>query len=101
MTLFKDTRRQSCRQGPCPVGGCVAGATGSQTAVPQMPTTRERTLDDVMIDTRTQVGQSVWVAEEHGSGDRCEDSELLALFGAIAGRDRAESARRLESSVQL
>jgi hypothetical protein len=43
----------------------------------------------------------VRVATQHGSSDGSDDTALLALFGSIASRDRAEIARRLDSSPHL
>jgi len=51
--------------------------------------------------SRAQLGQSVRVATRHGSSDVSDDAALLALFGAIASRDRAEIARGLDSSLRL
>ena len=51
--------------------------------------------------SRAQVGQSVRVATQLGSSDGSEDGALLALFGAIALRERTEIARRLDSSPRL
>jgi len=41
------------------------------------------------------------VATQHGSSDGSDDDALLALFGAIASRDRTEIARQLDSSLRL
>jgi hypothetical protein len=41
------------------------------------------------------------VARQHGSSDGSADGALLALFAAIAARDRGEIARRLDSSPRL
>jgi hypothetical protein len=41
------------------------------------------------------------VARQHGSSDGSDDGALLALFGAIASKDRTEIARRLDSSRDL
>jgi len=43
----------------------------------------------------------VRVATQHGSSAGSDDGALLALFGAIASRDRTEIARRLDSSLRL
>jgi ankyrin repeat protein len=43
----------------------------------------------------------VLVATQPGSSDGSNDGALLALFGAIASRDRTEIARRLDSSPRL
>ncbi len=41
------------------------------------------------------------VGTQNGSSDGSDDGALLALFGAIASRDRTEIARRLDSSLGL
>jgi hypothetical protein len=41
------------------------------------------------------------VAKQGGQGDGSDDAALLALFGAIASRDRLEISRRLDSSPGL
>ena len=41
------------------------------------------------------------MATQDGSNDGSDDRALLALFGAIASRDRTEIARRLDSSLRL
>jgi Ankyrin repeats (many copies) len=46
-------------------------------------------------------GHSVRVASKHGAGDGSGDDALLALFAAIASRDRSEIARQLDSSPGL
>src|SRR6266571_8015886 len=51
--------------------------------------------------SQAQLGQSVRVATQHGSSAGSDDGALLALFGAIASRDRREIARRLDSSLRL
>jgi hypothetical protein len=43
----------------------------------------------------------VRVTTQHGSSAGSDDGALLALFGAIASRDRTEIARRLDSSLRL
>jgi hypothetical protein len=47
------------------------------------------------------MGQSLGVMTQHGSGAGSDDRALLGLFGAIASRDRAETARWLASSPDL
>jgi ankyrin repeat protein len=51
--------------------------------------------------TRPWIGQSVRVTTQHGSSDGSDDRALLALFDAIASRDRTEIVRRLDSSPRL
>src|SRR5205809_3961675 len=46
-------------------------------------------------------GQSVPVARTVGRSDGSDDGALLALFRAIASRDRLEIARRLDLSLRL
>jgi hypothetical protein len=43
----------------------------------------------------------VRVRTRHGSSDRSDDGALLALFNAIASRDRTEITRLLDSSPTL
>jgi ankyrin repeat protein len=47
------------------------------------------------------IGQSVLVARQDGSRAGSDNRALLALFDAIASRDRTEIARRLDSSPLL
>jgi hypothetical protein len=53
------------------------------------------------LDPRTQIGQSVPVATQHGSSEESDDAALLTFFGVIASRDRTEIARMLDSSLRL
>ncbi len=50
---------------------------------------------------RTLIGQSVPVRPLDGSNNGSDAGALLALFGAIASRDRTEVARGLDTQIRL